>query len=543
MAAALALLAASCTVASEDVPNRGLTCWSGSPATGTPGITFSDATEAAGLYSPLKGMSAHAAAWGDINGDGAVDLVVGTFADRPLEIYELRGAVGPSPDRVLLARDSGFVDDGLAEVYGRTSGAAFVDLDGDGDLDLVLSRNVKTPRDDREAFAAVASIRPTAVFENVDGGLIERPDTGIDPTLGGRSVGVLDYDGDRRYDLFIVEDRWRGGSSRLYRNTGDFQFEDVTKQAGLPLDLQGLGVATADVDGDRDVDLFVAGDDRLFIADAGRFRAVDSDVFAWPPIGNEDDPAGAAFGDIDRDGRPDLVIGQHFGSTLNGGPPAPVRLFLNRSEEADKPVFIEITDESGLTALPTKAPHVEIVDFDNDGWPDILTSASADDGTRPAIFRNNGESDGAIRFETPQGIGAPQYWVTAPTADYDQDGRIDIMLIEWEPALPSVLLRNESKSGNWLSVSVGPELGYGLGGRVTVYEPGGLGRPDMVLGSAEITATRGYVAGVEAVAHLGLGDVGVVDLEVVTPWGDPITLTQIAANQAIRVPAGCDSRP
>lgn len=517
----------------------GLVCWSAAAATGTTGITFSDVTEAVGLHSPLIGMHAHAAAWGDLNDDGAVDLFVGTFADRSPEKYQERGAVAAAPDRVLLAQDAGFIDGELPEAYGRTSGAVFVDLDSDGDLDLVLSRNVKeSPRG-----GIAAGTLPTAVYENVAGGLVERQESGIDPALGGRSVGVLDYDGDRRYDLFIVEDRYQGGSSRLYRNMGDFQFEDVTAEAGLLMDIHGLGVATADVDGDGDVDLFVAGSNQLFVAAEGGFRAANSAVFAWPPVGAEDDVAGAAFGDVDRDGRPDLVIGHHFGSTLNGGPPAPVRLFLNRTVDVNQPAFVEVTEGAGLTALPTKAPHVEIVDFDNDGWPDILTSASAGDGATPAIFRNEGAGGGSIHFEAPEGIGAPQYWVTAPTADYDRDGRLDVMLVEWEPALPSILLRNESESGSWLAVSVGVELGHGLGGRVIAYQAGGLGQADMVLGSAEITVSRGYAAGVEAIAHLGLGDVDTVDLEIVTPWGDPIGLTGVAANQAIRVPSGCPSGP
>ena len=55
------------------------------------------------------------------------------------------------------------------------------------------------------------------------------------------------YDRDGLLDLFIVEDVYQGGSSRLYRNLGEHRFEDVTEAAGLPLDVHGLGLATGDV--------------------------------------------------------------------------------------------------------------------------------------------------------------------------------------------------------------------------------------------------------------------------------------------------------
>ena len=338
-----------------------------SPAVGSGGaVRFEDATSAWGLDGALTGMLAHASAAADVNGDGWTDLFVGTFADRPVSEYRVRGASGPSPDRLLLGGPDGFhVDDRFPPVLGRTSGAAFADLDGDGRQDLVIARNV---RDTQRGQA------PSEVLRNVGDGRFERA-VELPRPRGARSIGLIDYDRDGRTDLFVTEDRWTEGASRLLRNEGGFRFTDVTTAAGLPDRLVGMGVATADLDGDGDADLFVAGSNRIFLADEGRFREGDSATFRWEVFGEEDDPAGVAAGDVNRDGRIDLVVGQHYGSTIDLGKRVPVRLYLNEgTTDGGSPRFRDVTDAAGLPGLPTKAPHVEIADLDADGWPDIVTS-------------------------------------------------------------------------------------------------------------------------------------------------------------------------
>jgi hypothetical protein len=508
-----------------------LPCWSARPQSGTPEISFSDMTDERGLTEPLLGMFGHAAAWEDVNADGWMDLFVGTFADKPAEEYRVRGASGPSPDRLLLGSAAGFQPDGtFPELYGRSSGAAFADLDADGDPDLVVSRNVRPQEEGR----------PTDVLRNDGGSFSVVEDTGV-PPVGGRSVGVLHADGDRLPDLFVAEDRWVGGSSMLLRNLGGLRFADVTGDAGIPSDVHGLGVGTADLTGDGWTDLFVAGSNRLFVANGdGTFREAPGEVFRWEVYGDEDDVSGASFGDLNRDGLPDLVLGHHYNSTVDHGRLVPIRVYLHRGiDDEGTPRFEDVTAATGLPALPTKAPHVEVNDFDNDGWPDILATASTASGTRPVVFQHDGLEGDVPRFSAPSGVGDPHYWVTGPSADIDRDGRLDVVLVDWEPDRPSLLLRNESDSGNWLSIAVAPDQGDGIGTRVAAFRPGAVGDLEGLIASGQVTASQGYAAGSGSVVHLGLGDAAEVDLRLQPPGEPMVDLVRVETNQHLQLPDGC----
>lgn len=515
-----------------DTPDRlatrtGLTCWAAEPASGSDSIDLVDTTASFGLVEPLTGIYGHAAGWGDLDGDLLPDLVVGTFADKPRERYQERGATGPRPDTVLVGSGEGFAPtDDLEGSLGRSSGVAIVDLDNDGDLDLVMSRNVASKE---------RGDLPSAVYRN-DGGSLEIVEAGIDPALAGRSIGVLDYDQDGLADLLILEDHYTGANSRLYRNLDGLRFEDATEAAGLPEGIHGLGVATADVDRDGHTDFFVGGSNRLFLGTGTGFTEATLPVFAWETFGNEDDVAGAAFADVDLDGRLDLVVGHHFNSTVSRNTEVPVRLYLNRTEQAGAPVFEDVTAAAGLVPLPTKAPHVEFADLDNDGLVDILTSASAADGSALAVFRNTGLVESIPRFAAPAGLGSDQYWVTAPTADVDRDGRLDVLAVEWYPYLPSILFANTSRSGNWLEVSVASGDSTPVGTTVAVYRADHAGEAASLLGMREITATQGYTAGSELSAHFGLGDVEVVDVVVTRPGQGPVTESAVTVNRHVRLP-------
>jgi len=150
------------------------------------------------------------------------------------------------------------------------------------------------------------------------------------------------------------------------------------------------------------------------------------------------------------------------------------------------------------------------------------------------------ERGGDPSLATPDGLGSDQYWVTGPTADVDGDGRLDVLLVEWEASLPSRLPLNRAAAGNVIEVAVDETLGGGPGTVVTAYEPGGSGDPEQLVSRVEISPTQGYSGGVAAVARLGVGDRQGVDIVVTPPAAfEPIELPDVPANRRLRLPAGC----
>lgn len=394
-----------------------------------------DATADLGIDLALLGVRGHAVAAADINNDGAVDLFVGTFADRPIESYQVRGAEGPAPDRILLGGPDGFtVDPSFDPPFGRTAGATFADLDNDGDPDLIVSRNV---RDDDRGDG------PSELYRNDNGTLTSV--AVLDDDRGGRAVGTLDYNDDGLLDIVLVEDRWSGGSSALFENMGDFRFEDVTAQAGLATDIFGLGLGIGDLDGDGRDDLVFGGSNRIFMADGGGFSEADASPLPWALQGDEDDPAHVLLFDANNDGRSDIAIGQHFNSTLDFDQPEPIRLFMNDGATGLDIGFEDATDASGIAPLATKSPQLVLLDLNADGRADIVTTASngdpADGDLRPVLLEA-GDSLDQPTYERPDDEVGPHYWIDAVTLDANGDGRLDVFFVEWEPSLGSRLFLN-----------------------------------------------------------------------------------------------------
>ena len=522
---------------------------------------FQNVAESQGLTIPLKGMMAHAAAWGDVDQDGKLDLFVGSFADRPLAVYQAGGAEGPVPN-VLLMHKEGKFESLKSEAIawkGRATGAVFADFNNDGWPDLYVSNNGRLGNENllyRNNKGTLERITDPAA------GPISQPET-------ARGVGVFDFNGDGLLDLLVLATHGKA-PSMLLENHGDFRFK---ASKALPADLVGLGLAIGDLTGNGLPDVFVGGPNRLFVnTGRGRFREATELKLDWGFKAEDEAPScGVAMGDFDRDGLLDFVIGSH--TKRPWAAPLPLRLFRNLGCTVKEVQFEEVTEKVGLIPIPMRTPHVEIRDFDNDGWPDIYTASVVykDGKIHPSIFHNLGAKSGELpRFQESAFVHRPEfperddfnpemrtadfydalaanrkvmYFAPGPSADFNGDGRLDLMLPNWFSTQASLLLKNETKSGNFLDVTVvgGDGLNRdGIGSMVRAYPPG----EAMVAGGADFVASEaiatgyGYASGQVTSAHLGLGDLKTCDVVVTLPQGKgQIVRRNVPANTKLKIEA------
>ena len=512
---------------------------------------FRDVGKETGFLPAAAGIQGHGAGWGDVDGDGWADLYIGTFHYKQTQ-----------PNLFFRNHNGQLKLDNQPQlrISTRATGVLFADLDNDGDLDLYVG-SMPAADGSRLAKRTGHPLVGCSLFRNDSGEQftdISKGNQACPDAFGGRSVTVLDSDGDGLLDLLVGEDPVSGynGSktrtSRLFRNLGDLQFEDVSRRVGIPEDAAGLGVAAADVNGDGWPDLFMASTlgNLLMLNDGtGRFReaAGAHDTFAWPAAKGDDMVCGVAISDVNGDALPDIVLGQHFSAPWRT--PIPNRLYLNRGITNGIPQFEDVTEAARLLPLPLKGPHVEIQDFDNDGRPDIYTSIVkfSNGQPHPVIFQDTGnkhgipqfdehvlslndfpaDEDRAIRrsgkfFEKMLADRKIIYSAPGPTCDFDRDGRLDMVLPSWWVESPSLLLKNETDGGHWLDVQVAGSQEVntmGIGSRVDIFESGRNLDTDARIGSREITTGFGYASSQEPVAHFGLGNRAECDVVVTLPHG------------------------
>jgi len=297
------------------------------------------------------------------------------------------------------------------------------------------------------------------------------------PETLGPGVAFIDYDGDGWQDLFFSNGKdWPGQQRRtttlqLYRNNHNGTFTDVTKAAGLSIEMYALGVAVGDYDHDGDDDLFVTavGQSRLFRNNRGVFTDVTNDA----GLANRNEfSTSAAWLDFDRDGSLDLIVGNYVQwtpetdlfCTLDGTRKsyctpesykgASVRLWRNRRDGT----FEDLTAKAGLLDNTSKTLGVAVLDSNQDLWPDLLL---ANDTQPNRLYINNGNGSFSERG-VPSGVafseeGIARAGMGVDAADYDRSGYPSVMITNFANQMLA-LYHNE---GNGLFVDEAPRSALG----------------------------------------------------------------------------------
>ena len=271
----------------------------------------------------------------------------------------------------------------------------------------------------------------------------------LETMVGG--VGVLDYDGDGRLDIFLVNgaklsDPMNPGSqpdksderfwNRLYRNGGDGTFVDVTAKAGVAGHSFGMGVAVGDYDNDGAPDLYVSNYGRNILYHnngAGKF----SDVTDRAGVPGGGWSAGAAFVDVDNDGRLDIFVARYlkwdFSDIWCGDKKPGYRAYCHPKHfdpishilyrNNGDGTFSDWSKSSGVADHPGKGLGVAIQDYDHDGLIDILV---ANDSFPQQLFHNLGggkfEEVGLSTGLAYDDDGQMFAGMGVDFSDYDNDG-------------------------------------------------------------------------------------------------------------------------
>jgi hypothetical protein len=261
------------------------------------------------------------------------------------------------------------------------------------------------------------------------------------PQIMGSGAALLDFDNDGRFDLYFLQNGGPESSARnrLFHQTADGRFEDVSAGSGLDIAGHNMGAAVGDMDNDGWLDLLITQyrGVRLF---RNKGNGVFHDVTQEAGLSNPSWGASAAFFDYDRDGWLDLIVVNYvdYDPSRQCGdychprvfPGSEARLFHNRGGDSEGHWrgFQDVTAAAGLTR---RAAGLGVVcaDFDGDGWPDIL---AANDSTANHLWinRHNGTF---VEEARRRGVAFDQHSNTqanmgATVGDVDGDGRLDLFI-------------------------------------------------------------------------------------------------------------------
>jgi hypothetical protein len=445
-----------------------------------PDGTFEDVTEKAGLAGAGYGMGV---AVGDYDNDGFEDLYVTAYGGNKL--YHNNGD-GTFTDVTEKAGVAG---------SGWSTSAAWVDLDADGRLDLVVLRYLQWDFDD--------------------------------VWCGERKEG---------HRAYCHPDAFHAISPLVYHNDGNGHFTEVSRQLGLAAPGKGLGIAFADYDRDGHIDIFVANDSMPEFLYHNKGDGTFEDVALSSGVavdgeGHTYAGMGVDFADYNNDGLPDLVV-TDLASQMYA-------LYRNNGDGT----FTYDSYPSGLgrMTMAHSGWGVRFIDYDNDGWKDLLITQGHDLDTIQLNFpnlryrepmllaRNTGQK--FVDVSSQSGDIFQKAWVGRGLAlgDIDNDGRLDAVVTGNDGAL--YVLHNATPTQNhWLTLLL---IGHksnrdAIGAEVKITTAKGIQM-------ATVTTAGSYLSSSDKRVHFGLGSEKTATVEIRWPSGIHQAIKNVAPDQILRV--------
>ncbi|MCC7142587.1 MAG: VCBS repeat-containing protein [Candidatus Eisenbacteria bacterium] len=482
---------------------------------GAQAISFTDVSVAAGVSIFSNVPWGAGVAWVDFEGDGDLDLLMVDGQGDAHRAFRNNGN-GTFTD---VAAAIGLLDTGYGKAY------APADFDNDGDADVLLTNY------DTNQINRLWRNNGNGTFTDISVG------SGFDYKDQSTGAAWADYDNDGDLDCSITTYGF-SHRDRLMRNDGNGVFVDVAIALGVH-DPTGWGYQPGwfDYDNDGDVDLYYANDN--FFGGTGNklYRNNGNGTFTDVSVASGANLAmsamGLAFGDYDHD----LDLDIYISNIMTGN-----RLLRNNGNGT----FTEVAAASGV-AVNQICWSVDFVDMDHDTWEDIFAAAFGNtmqdpDGTPDFVFENM--HDGTF-MDVSAASNADNGGVTYASAwgDYDTDGDLDLVITNYWDAdpsdLPNALYRNEAispgnPSDSWLQVELIGTVSNrdAVGARVTVEIPGATLIREQQSGT-------GYLSSSQHALHFGLGSATEVStLTVRWPAGGVQTLTNVAGGQKITIVEG-----
>ena len=430
----------------------------------------------------------------DYDNDGDIDLFVTNFG--PSRLFQ-NGGDGTFEDITVASG----LDDG--DLVLRSTGCAWGDYDGDGYVDLVVTRHLNEFNPDllmkKDFYSSVGGM---SLFHNVDGARFEEttallgdtsgPADGLDVLFGniwgaGFQPSWLDYDDDGDVDLLVINDFGQEIQPNvLWRNDGadgsdGWTFTDVSLDTGIDVPMYGMGLAVGDPNGDGLVDLFVTNirNNVLFSRDTNTPTFDDIAGESKATVGNIENLLRVAWGtmffDYDNDADEDLYVVSGY---LGGDPDV-------------------------IPANPLEQPNVLLRNGGSGTFEDVSDGSGADD---PGVGRG-----GAY-------------------LDYDGDGCLDVVVGNFGQG--ARLFKNMCTEGNhWLRVHLqGNASGTdGLGAKIEV-KAGGRTQVRKVVSGASFMGQNMLDA------HFGIGEADeIVSVTVYWPSGQVQRLTDVEVDEVLTV--------